>query len=134
MPKTKKTEGNQHSSSEMTHPENNPPLQLSNSLSSQQTSQTNTSIPHCPNPSFTYAFSNVYTNQAIEIFVQRLINFHLNAHAPFVLNHILEYISTIPTTCIAAPDVSLKQRVIASHYETTWTLVLNQLSLYLFHK
>ena len=61
----------------------------------------------------------------IEISVQRLINFHLNAHAPFVLNHILEYISAIPTTCIAAPDASLKQRVITYHYQTTWTLVLN---------
>ena len=70
----------------------------------------------------------------IEISMQRLINFHLNAHAPFVLNHILEYISTIPTTCIAAPDASLKQRVIASRYQTTWTLVLNQLPLHLFHR
>lgn len=70
----------------------------------------------------------------IEIFVQRLINFHLNAHAPFVLNHIWEYISAIPTTCIAAPNASLKQRGIASHYQTTWTLVLNQLPLHLFHR
>ena len=70
----------------------------------------------------------------IEIFVQILINFHMNAHASFVLNHILEYISAIPTKCITTPNASLKQRVIASHYQTTWTLVLNQLSLHLFHK
>lgn len=70
----------------------------------------------------------------IKISVQRLINFHPNAHAPFVLNHILGYISAIPTTCIVALDASLKQRFIASHYQTTWTLVLSQLSLHLFHK
>lgn len=52
----------------MAQPENNPPLQLSDSLSSQQTSQTNTSMPHCPNPSFTYAFNNVYTNQSHQDF------------------------------------------------------------------
>ena len=70
----------------------------------------------------------------IEISVQILINFHLNAHAPFVLNHILEYISTIRTKCIVAPDAYLKQKVIASHYQTTWTLILSQLPLHLFHK
>ena len=40
----------------------------------------------------------------IEISVQSLINFHLNSHAPFVLNHILEYISAIRTKCIVDPD------------------------------
>lgn len=63
-----------------------------------------------------------------------LINFHLNAHAPFVLNHILEDISEIWTKCTTALDASLKQRVIASHYQTTWTLLLSELSFCLFHK
>ena len=62
--KNKKQKENQLSSSAMAHPENNPPLQLSDSLSSQQTSQTNTSIGHCPDPSFAHDFNNIYTNQA----------------------------------------------------------------------
>ena len=62
--KNKKQKENQPSSSAMAHPENNPPLQLSDSLSSQQTSQTNTSIGHCPDPSFAHDFNNIYTNQA----------------------------------------------------------------------
>jgi len=62
--KQKKQKVDEPSSSTMAHPENNPPLQLSDSLSSRQTSQINTSMPHCPNPSFTHAFNKFYTNQA----------------------------------------------------------------------
>lgn len=82
-----------------------------------------------------HMFSTTFTlMKHIENSVQRLINLHLNAHVSFFLNHISEYISTIRTKCIATLDTYLKQRVIASHYQTTWILVLSQLSSCLFHK
>ena len=70
--KQKKQKVDQPSSSTMALPEKNPPLQQLDSLSSKQASQTNTSMPHCPNPSLTNAFNNVYTNQAHRDFRAKL--------------------------------------------------------------
>ena len=65
--------------------------------------------------------------------VKNLIGFNLNHHAPFVLNPILESISACRTKSIVATDACLK-KITVSHYQTTWTLVLNNLSWLLFHK